>query len=169
MTRHFTSTATNHTNGHRRTQEHAAANDGQDELQQDEREERAPLLTEAEARGQTVQRLDRIEELLRRLLDEKTVRDWYSVEQLAERIGKAAFTVREWCRLGRLNASKRQSGGGSHGAWVISHDELLRYEREGLLPLRFLRGQDPWIAAAAAAAEQRQAKRQAKAAGEKTS
>lgn len=44
------------------------------------------------------------------------------------------FTVREWCRLGRIRAEKGQSGRGAFPAWVIAHQELLRYQREGLLP-----------------------------------
>src|SRR3954451_16301053 len=78
-----------------------------------------------------ITRLDRIE---RHLKEQKTVREVYTTEEFAERIGKAEFTVREHCRLGRLVAQKRRSGRGKHTSWVLSHDELLRYEREGLLP-----------------------------------
>jgi len=80
------------------------------------------------------EQLDRIEHLLTRLIERQTVKDHYEVEELAEVVGKAPFTVREWCRHGRINASKRQSGRGPHAGWVVSHDELLRYRREGLLP-----------------------------------
>jgi hypothetical protein len=34
-----------------------------------------------------------------------------------------------------VHAEKRKSGRGPHPAWVISHSELLRFQREGLLPL----------------------------------
>jgi hypothetical protein len=54
---------------------------------------------------------------------------------LARLLGKAEFTVREWCLLGRIRAEKRQSGRGAFPAWVIAHEELLRYQKEGLLPL----------------------------------
>ena len=61
-------------------------------------------------------------------------REWYSVEELAKQLGKATFTVREWCRLRRIHAEKRNSGRGPHAAWVVSHKELDRLQREGLLP-----------------------------------
>lgn len=80
---------------------------------------------------QLLRRLDRIEQLI---LDQKTVREWYTTEEFAERVGKAEFTVREWCRHGRIRAEKRKSGRGSFCSWAISHGEYLRYQREGLLP-----------------------------------
>jgi hypothetical protein len=80
-------------------------------------------------------RLDaRLAELRDLLLAQKAVKDWYTTAEVGELLGKAEFTVREWCRLGRINAAKRQSGRGKHPAWVVSHAELLRYQREGLLP-----------------------------------
>jgi hypothetical protein len=80
--------------------------------------------------------LEKIEGLLMVLIERQTVRDWYTTEQFAKLVGKAEFTVREWCRLGRVHAQKRNSGRGAFPAWVISHEELLRYQREGLLPAR---------------------------------
>jgi len=81
-------------------------------------------------------RLDRIERLLTCLVERQTMRDWYSTDQFAQIVGKAEFTVREWCRQGRIHAEKRRSGRGAHPAWVISHEELQRFQREGLLPIR---------------------------------
>jgi len=80
------------------------------------------------------ERLDRIEAMLALLVDRQHAREWYSVEQFARAVGRAEFTVREWCRQGRIHASKKESGRGSHAAWAIAHGELLRYQREGLLP-----------------------------------
>jgi len=82
------------------------------------------------------ERLDRIESMLAVLVERQTVREWYTTEQVAQLVGKAEFTVREWCRHGRLRAEKRASGRGAYPAWVISHAELLRYQREGLLPVK---------------------------------
>ena len=36
----------------------------------------------------------------------------------------------------KSEAEKRMSGRGAYASWVISHAEVQRYEREGLLPLR---------------------------------
>jgi Helix-turn-helix domain len=68
------------------------------------------------------------------LVERQQVRDWYTTAQFARLVGKAEFTVREWARLGRIKAEKRRSGRGAFAAWVISHQELQRYQREGLLP-----------------------------------
>jgi len=78
------------------------------------------------------ERLARIECLLAVLLERQTVKDFYEIEEFAKLVGKSCFTCREWCRNGRILALKKQSGRGAHFAWVISHDELLRYQREGL-------------------------------------
>src|SRR4051812_19147845 len=85
-----------------------------------------------------VAHLDRIEVQLAEMRDllasQKTIKDWYTTEEFATLVAKAEFTVREWCRLGRVRGEKRHSGRGKHREWVVSHDELLRYHREGLLP-----------------------------------
>ena len=81
-------------------------------------------------------RLERIEHLLSSLLDREAVKHWYSVDEFALVVSRSVFTCREWCRLGRVAAQKRPSGRGSHASWVISHSELQRYQRDGLLPGR---------------------------------
>ncbi len=80
------------------------------------------------------ERLERIEAMLTALVESQSVKDWYSVAEFARVVGRSEFTCREWCRLGRVRAAKKQSGRGKHAAWVLSHEELLRYQREGLLP-----------------------------------
>ena len=84
---------------------------------------------------QILERLERIETLLDRLVRQRTIKEWYSVAEAAQILGKAEFTVREWCRQGRVWASKRQCGRGNTKEWIISHEELTRIQNEGLLPL----------------------------------
>lgn len=79
-------------------------------------------------------RLDRIEAMLAALVERQTVKDFYEIDEFARLVGKRPFTVREWARLGRIKATKRRSGRGPHCTWAISHGELLRYQRHGLLP-----------------------------------
>ena len=82
------------------------------------------------------QRLERIEQSLRRLLSERIEQEYYSTRDVAEILGKADFTVREWCRHARINAEKRASGRGRSKEWMISDHELRRLQSEGLLPIR---------------------------------
>ena len=80
-------------------------------------------------------RLDRIEELLMTLVSQKQQKEYYSTAEVAEILDRAEFTVREWCRLGRIWAEKRSCGRGRSKEWMISHEELQRIRNEGLLPL----------------------------------
>jgi hypothetical protein len=80
--------------------------------------------------------LMRVESMLCELLEHQPPREWYSTDQFAREVGLSEVTVRGHCRLGRLNAQKQKSGRGAHAAWVLSRGELLRYQREGLLPTR---------------------------------
>ncbi len=79
------------------------------------------------------ERLEKIEAMLVVLVERQQVREWYSVEEFARTVGRSEFTCREWCRSGRIKAEKKHSGRGAHASWVISHEELQRYQREGLL------------------------------------
>ena len=97
----------------------------------------APNPTEASPTDPRIlAKLDRLEELVTALVERQTIKDWYDVEEFARLVNKAVFTCREWCRNGRIKAPKRQSGRGAHPAWVVSHAELERYQRDGLLPLK---------------------------------
>jgi hypothetical protein len=85
-------------------------------------------------------RLDRLElcvgEVRDLLVTQRTVKDFYTTAEVAALIGKAEFTVREYCRLGRVRGEKLACGRGKHQAWVVSHEELTRYRNEGLRPIR---------------------------------
>ena len=81
-------------------------------------------------------RLSRIEAMLATLVERQAVREYYTPEEFARIVGREAFTCREYCRLGRVRALKKASGRGKHASWVIPHEELIRFQREGLLPDR---------------------------------
>jgi hypothetical protein len=93
------------------------------------------MIDQPEWVGQLVARLDKLETLLKDLKHQRSPRDWYSTEEVAQILGKAKFTVREWCRHGRVQCRKQGSGRGKYQSWVIAHEELLRIQREGLLPM----------------------------------
>ena len=80
--------------------------------------------------------LSAVESALDRLTSQKIVKDWYTTAEVAKLLGRAEFTVREWCRLKRINAKKRPCGRGLSAEWAVAHTELQRIQNEGLLPVR---------------------------------
>jgi excisionase family DNA binding protein len=77
-----------------------------------------------------LERLQRIETTLAALVEKHTVKEWYTTAEVAKIVGKAEYTVREWCRKGQTHAVKAPNGRG----WRISHEELLRLRNEGPTP-----------------------------------
>jgi hypothetical protein len=73
-------------------------------------------------------------EFLARLDGPRQARESYKVPEVAKMLGKGEYTVREWCRLGQINATKRSEGRGAARLWNISADEVARYKDKGLLP-----------------------------------
>ena len=69
------------------------------------------------------------------VVTQRTVKDWYSPEEVAEILEKQPYTVREWCRYRRINARKRPTGRGDAKEWEISREELERIKSHGLLPI----------------------------------
>lgn len=81
-------------------------------------------------------RLEKIEAVLLTLIEQRQVQDWYDTKTAADILKKSAYSVREWCRLGRVRAEKRSCGRGTSKEWMVSHAELMRIKSEGLLPER---------------------------------
>jgi hypothetical protein len=81
-------------------------------------------------------RLERIEQMLATLVEQQTIKDWYTTAEVGKNLGRAEYTVREWCRQGRIRAKKKLCGRGKGGEWLVSHEELMRLKNEGLLPFR---------------------------------
>jgi len=55
--------------------------------------------------------------------------EWLTCNRVAELLKKQPFTVREWCRLGRIESRRLASG-----ERRISREEVERFNDEGLLP-----------------------------------
>ena len=77
-------------------------------------------------------RLDRIEDAIGRLLHQKAGKEWHTTAEVAEIVGKSDYTVREYCRKGQIKAEKAPNGRG----WLVSHIELERLRNYGPLPER---------------------------------
>lgn len=90
--------------------------------------------------GRLDSRLAGLETVLAALHDhsiaKKIVKEFYTTAEVAKILGKRPYTVREWCRLGRINAEKANFGRGLDEEWRVRHDELLRIQNEGLLSLK---------------------------------
>ena len=84
-----------------------------------------------------MKRLERIEKALGELLQTRCpkTKGRYTTAEVADVLGKAPFTVRQWCRFGRIQAEKRACGRGPTKEWMISHTELTRIRDHGLLPI----------------------------------
>lgn len=54
-------------------------------------------------------------------------RRWYALQDAGERLGRAAWTLRQLCSHGKIRAEK-----GEDGQWRISADELTRLEQDGV-------------------------------------
>lgn len=83
---------------------------------------------------QLYERLQVIESKIDAVAGKTREQEFYSTADAAKLLERAEFTIREWCRLGRIYAEKRMCGRGSSKEWMISHDELERIRSEGLLP-----------------------------------
>jgi hypothetical protein len=77
-----------------------------------------------------IERLDRIEVSLALSVEKES----YTVEEVAERLERAQWTVRRWCSLGQV-AAKKIRGKGRTGEWRIPHTELVRLQNEGPAPV----------------------------------
>lgn len=77
------------------------------------------------------ERLDRIEQRLALSIAKES----YLVEEAAERLNRKPWTVRQWCNKGQVKGAKKVRGKGRTGEWRIPHEELLRLQNDGPLPV----------------------------------
>lgn len=71
-------------------------------------------------------RLDSIEKRLALNVEKEA----YTTAEVASRIDRAEWTVRQWCNKGRIRA-KRVHGKGRGGEWRITREELERIQKDG--------------------------------------
>lgn len=64
------------------------------------------------------------------LVAEQAEKEWYTVDEVALLVRRARWTVREWCRDGRVRAKKLAGS----DKWMIGREELRRLRAEGLRP-----------------------------------
>ena len=77
----------------------------------------------------------KLTELRDLIVGQRTIQESYSPAEVAQVLGKKPYTVREWCRLHRIKATKRPYGRGDADEWEICHEELERIKAHGLLPI----------------------------------
>lgn len=87
---------------------------------------------------QVLARLDELTDLVHRLqakLHKPNVEepDTLCVQHAAELLSRAPFTVRQWCRTGRIKAHRARSGRGPYAEWRIPMDSIRSYQKDGLL------------------------------------
>lgn len=87
-----------------------------------------------------VERITSLEATIAELRDiichqNQTAKESYNTAEVANILGKRPYTVREWCRLQRINAYKAMCGRGCEVEWRVTREELLRIQNEGLLPI----------------------------------
>jgi hypothetical protein len=89
---------------------------------------------------QLSQRLTAIEVALQAIVSQSAAstiaKEFYTTKEAAVILGKRPYTVREWCRLGRVHGEKAEFGRGLDDEWRISHAELIRIQNEGLLSVQ---------------------------------
>lgn len=87
--------------------------------------------------NEVIYRLGRLEQLVTEAIKQQAPsKEFYTVEEFGKLVDLSPYTVREHCRLGRLQATKTVSGRGNIPEWRIAHAELVRYRNYGLLPIR---------------------------------
>jgi excisionase family DNA binding protein len=66
----------------------------------------------------------------------RKLKEWYTTAEVGQLLDRGKYTVREWCREGRIRAEKRPAGRGKAKEWMISAEEVERFKNYGLRPLR---------------------------------
>lgn len=57
-------------------------------------------------------------------------RTHYTVAEFAKVTGWSEYSVREWCKSGKIKADKTKERHGAYATWRIPHSERVRFTRE---------------------------------------
>lgn len=77
-----------------------------------------------------LEKLDRIDQQLALSVEKEA----YTTEEVAERVGRTEWTVRQWCNKGQVRGAYKVRGRGRTGEWRIPHEAVVRLQSEGPLP-----------------------------------
>ena len=81
------------------------------------------------------QQVEHLTKLVEQLLSQHSIKDWYSAKEIASITGISPDTIREHLRQRRIVGEHiKGTGRGNKPEWRVSHDELMRYQNEGLRP-----------------------------------
>src|SRR4051794_25983620 len=76
-------------------------------------------------------RLDRME----RAQGLSVVKEAYTTEEAAERLGRSEWTVRQWCNKGQVSGAYKVRGKGRTGEWRIPHWAVVALQAHGPSPV----------------------------------
>ncbi len=76
----------------------------------------------------------RLVELVESLLKQSKLtiqKEAYTTKEVAERLERAEWTVRQWCNLGKVPEAYKVHGKGRNGEWRIPHEAVVRIQNKG--------------------------------------
>jgi predicted ATPase with chaperone activity len=77
--------------------------------------------------GQILDRLDRME----RNQEMAVVKNAYTTEAAAKRLGRSVWTVRQWCNKAQVRGAYKVRGKGRTGEWRLTHDAVVELQSRG--------------------------------------
>jgi transposase len=63
------------------------------------------------------------------------VKEAYTTEEVAKRLHRSEWTVRNWCNKGQVKGARKVRGNGRTGEWRISHEAVLHLQSHGPAPV----------------------------------
>jgi transposase len=76
-----------------------------------------------------LERIDRLEKRQAVSVEKES----YTTEDVAVRLKRSEWTVRQWCNNGQVKGARKIHGKGRTGEWRIPHEEFVRLQNEGPL------------------------------------